>query len=126
MYNYKKVLEVLEHYKNKLTDIKIESITGISKSTCNKWKNNYYNNYENLHKRYNKQHINLENKFINSIENEIFNYIKNIVKDNPFTTYSFFISLIIVFKQILWIYFRFFELEIFKICKIFYLYIFFI
>jgi hypothetical protein len=30
----------------------------------------------------------------------------------------------IVFKQILWIYFRFFELEIFKICKIFYLYIF--
>ena len=46
MYSFKYILEVLNYYK--------ERLTGIYKSSCNKWKHDYYNNYENLYKRYMK------------------------------------------------------------------------
>ena len=44
----------MNYYKKRLSDRQIEKITGISKSSCNKWKHDYYNNYENLYKRYMK------------------------------------------------------------------------
>jgi hypothetical protein len=90
MYNYRLILEVLNYYKQGFTDRKIENITGISKSSCNKWKHYYYNNYDNLHKRYTKQHCNKEKDFIDSLEQNIFDYVEILVKENPFITYGFF------------------------------------
>jgi len=94
MYSYINVLNVLEHYNKGFNDREIESITGISKSTCNNWKKRYLNNYINLSKRYTKQHLNVEEQFLDSLEKEVFDYVEELVKENPFITYRIFITLL--------------------------------
>jgi transposase/uncharacterized protein YerC len=94
MYNFKFLLEVFECLKKNMSLREIEYHTGVSRTTCSRWKKLYFNNFENLLKRYNKQHLNKEVEFLDSLDNEIFEYIKDLVKDNPFINHKFFITMI--------------------------------
>jgi len=94
MYDYAIVLKILNLYDVGQSDRYIEKLTGVSKSTCNLWKNKYYNNYKNLLERYIKNHKNSEKEFIDSIDDTVFNYIQQLVEKSPFINYKTFISLI--------------------------------